>query len=139
MALIPKFQGDTGMMADTALSGMAAIALYFVSFTPSLAAVPSSLGAAERCTIYSGLPGNWGKDPRAGMVHLNGGEFTLGTTLGYEEERQEVKTRVNSFWIDQTEVTVAQFAAFVKATGYVSEAEREGGGGSCLRCRAQKS
>ena len=139
MALIPKFQGDTGMMADTALSGMAAIALYFVSITPSLAAVPFSLGAAERCTIYSGLPDNWGSDPRAGMVHLNGGEFTLGTTLGYEEERQEVKTRVNSFWIDQTEVTVAKFAAFVKATCYVSEAEREGGAGSCLRRRTLKS
>jgi formylglycine-generating enzyme required for sulfatase activity len=34
---------------------------------------------------------------------------------------------VTGFWIDQTEVTVAQFAAFVRATAYVTEAERDGG------------
>ena len=33
-----------------------------------------------------------------------------------------------SFWIDATEVTNAQFAAFVAATGYVTDAERQGGG-----------
>jgi formylglycine-generating enzyme required for sulfatase activity len=31
---------------------------------------------------------------------------------------------VDGFWMDQTEVTNAQFAAFVKATGYVTVAER---------------
>jgi hypothetical protein len=31
-----------------------------------------------------------------------------------------------SFWIDRTEVTNAQFAAFVQATGYVTDAERAG-------------
>jgi formylglycine-generating enzyme required for sulfatase activity len=61
------------------------------------------------------------------MVYVNGGEFTLGTLLGYEEERGEVQSKVDGFWIDQTEVTVAQFADFVKATGYVTEAERDGG------------
>ncbi|WP_273831267.1 SUMF1/EgtB/PvdO family nonheme iron enzyme, partial [Serratia bockelmannii] len=35
--------------------------------------------------------------------------------------------RVSGFWIDQTEVTNAQFAAFVTATGYVTDAERQGG------------
>ncbi|MCX2581878.1 SUMF1/EgtB/PvdO family nonheme iron enzyme, partial [Klebsiella pneumoniae] len=29
------------------------------------------------------------------------------------------------FWIDQTEVTVAQFASFVKATGYITVAEKQ--------------
>jgi formylglycine-generating enzyme required for sulfatase activity len=51
----------------------------------------------------------------------------MGTRLGYEEEQGEIKTRVKGYWIDQTEVTVAEFAAFVTATGYQSEAEREGG------------
>lgn len=89
---------------------------------------PVHLGSSQLCDHYSGLPDNWTKDSRAGMVYLSGGEFILGTTLGYEEERQEIKTRVQGFWIDQTEVTVAQFAAFVKATSYITEAEREGGG-----------
>jgi formylglycine-generating enzyme required for sulfatase activity len=36
--------------------------------------------------------------------------------------------RIGSFSIDRTEVTVADFAAFVAATGTVTRAEREGGG-----------
>jgi len=84
------------------------------------------LGSKQRCAQYTGLPPKWGQDAQAGMVHLAGGEFVLGTKLGYEDERQEANTRVAGFWIDQTEVTVAQFASFVKATGYVTEAERDG-------------
>jgi formylglycine-generating enzyme required for sulfatase activity len=33
--------------------------------------------------------------------------------------------RVDGFWMDRTEVTNRQFAAFVRATGYVTVAERE--------------
>ena len=110
------------------LLGAAILGLYFVFAAQCPAATSTLLGTAALCAGYSGLPSQWGNDPLAGMVQVNGGEFILGTTLGYEEERQELKTQVNSFWIDQTEVTVAQFAAFVKATGYVTEAEREGGG-----------
>jgi formylglycine-generating enzyme required for sulfatase activity len=35
---------------------------------------------------------------------------------------------LGGFWIDRTEVTNAQFAAFVADTGYETTAEREGGG-----------
>ncbi|MFK7891548.1 MAG: formylglycine-generating enzyme family protein [Granulosicoccus sp.] len=38
------------------------------------------------------------------------------------------RVRVGSFEIDQTEVTVAQFASFADRTGLVTAAEREGGG-----------
>ena len=34
------------------------------------------------------------------------------------------RVRVDGFWIDRTEVTNAEFAAFVEATGYVTTAER---------------
>ena len=84
------------------------------------------LGSKEHCVQYPGLPPKWGQDARAGMVHLAGGQFVLGTQFGYEDERQEANTQVSGFWIDQTEVTVAQFASFVKATGYVTEAEKQG-------------
>lgn len=36
--------------------------------------------------------------------------------------------QVGEFWIDRTEVSVAAFARFAEATGFVSEAERRGGG-----------
>lgn len=87
-----------------------------------------ALGNAAQCAQYAGLPADWKTEHRAGMLAIPAGEFLLGTNLGYAEERIEVKTAVKAFWIDQTEVTVAQFTSFVEATGYVTEAEREGGG-----------
>ena len=69
-----------------------------------------------------------------GMVKLPGGEFMMGTSglfqteygpKEFPEEKPQHKVRVNGFWIDETEVTNAQFAAFVKATNYVTYAERE--------------
>lgn len=88
-----------------------------------------ALGSESRCAAYGGLPPGWGQERRAGMVRLEGGEFQLGSYGGYPDERPagEGRTRVAAFWIDQTEVTNAQFASFVQATGYVSEAERQGG------------
>jgi sulfatase modifying factor 1 len=68
------------------------------------------------------------------MIHLPSGRFTMGhsgpieTASGpsrYAEEEPEHEVAVNGFWIDKTEVTNAQFAAFVKATNYVTFAETE--------------
>jgi formylglycine-generating enzyme required for sulfatase activity len=42
----------------------------------------------------------------------------------YPEEGPIHATHVVGFWMDRTEVTNAQFAEFVKATGHVSQAER---------------
>ncbi len=87
-----------------------------------------ALGSVAGCRAYSGLPANSAVDPLAGMVKIAGGRFTPGTEGGYSDERPFVPVTVGDFWIDRTEVTRAQFAAFVAATGYVTEAERNGGG-----------
>ncbi|HEX8606285.1 MAG TPA: formylglycine-generating enzyme family protein [Pseudoduganella sp.] len=86
------------------------------------------LGDEPSCAAYGGLPAGWGSDAHAGMVHVEGGSFVFGSERGYPDERpaQPGLTRVKGFWIDRTEVTRAQFAAFVAATGYVTEAERQG-------------
>ncbi|WP_228527869.1 formylglycine-generating enzyme family protein [Pararhodonellum marinum] len=62
-----------------------------------------------------------------GMVWIPGGTFTMGTNEkeAYPAERPAVKKKVEGFWMDQTEVTNAQFREFVKATGYLTVAERE--------------
>lgn len=86
----------------------------------------AQLGTPRQCAAYAGLPQGWGRSRTAGMVRVAGGEFIPGTTHGYPDERPAGKVRVRPFWIDQTEVTVAQFAAFVQATGYVTDAERQG-------------
>lgn len=61
-----------------------------------------------------------------GMVWIPGGEFTMGSTdpLARRDESPVHRVRVDGFWMDKTEVTNAQFRAFVEATGYVTVAER---------------
>jgi formylglycine-generating enzyme required for sulfatase activity len=87
------------------------------------------LGSEAACTGYSGLPRGWAADPHAGMAWVAAGSFRFGSVRGYPDERpaDPGKVRVDGFWIDQTEVTFAQFAAFVHTTGYVTQAEHQGG------------
>ena len=60
------------------------------------------------------------------MVYLPGGEFMRGSTdpLARPDEAPVHRVRISGFWIDRTEVTNAQFAAFAEATGYRTVAER---------------
>src|SRR3954447_9326339 len=64
------------------------------------------------------------------MVLLPGGQFLMGTDdrEGYpaDGEGPVRKIRLNPFWIDRAAVSNSQFAAFVEATGYVTEAEKFG-------------
>ena len=61
---------------------------------------------------------------QTGMVRLSGGTFLMGSNEGYSEERPAREVRVGAFWIDVHEVTNREFDAFVRATGYVTVAER---------------
>lgn len=58
-----------------------------------------------------------------GMVWVPAGNLAFGDTL-YPEEQPLRDTPVAGFWMDRTEVRNDEFAAFVKATGYVTVAER---------------
>ena len=62
-----------------------------------------------------------------GMLWVPGGEFLMGSDhkLAQRNERPAHKVRVGGFWMDRTHVTNAQFAAFVRATAYVTTAERK--------------
>ena len=61
-----------------------------------------------------------------GMVWIPGGEFTMGTNAAdaWSDERPAHRVAVDGFWLDAHEVTNAQFAAFIDATGYQTTAER---------------
>lgn len=71
-----------------------------------------------------------------GMVWIPGGEFSMGAVdpLGQDanvvgmqattDSRPIHRVYVDGFWMDATEVTNLEFAKFVKATGYVTVAER---------------
>ena len=58
-----------------------------------------------------------------GMVLVPGGLFAMGANDAYPEEAPVHNVEIDSFWIDPTTVTNAQFAAFVAATGHVTVAE----------------
>lgn len=83
------------------------------------AATPADDGL---CGRYGGLPD--GNGPHAGMVSVPGGRFQMGDNDHYAEEAVQHEVQVGGFWIDRTDVTNAQFARFVAATGYVTVAER---------------
>jgi len=62
-----------------------------------------------------------------GMRWIPAGEFTMGTSdaNSHPNERPAHRVRLEGFWIDETLVTNAQFARFVKATGYRTTAEQK--------------
>ena len=72
--------------------------------------------------------------PPKGMVWIPGGEFSMGAqeapmegAVGMQattDSRPIHRVYVDGFYMDKTDVTNAQFAAFVKATGYVTIAEK---------------
>jgi formylglycine-generating enzyme len=96
--------------------------------------------ATETSVSPGFLPTAENRDPPPGpapesMVWIPGGEFSMGAqdppgmsdTVGMQataDSRPVHRVFVDGFWMDETEVTNAQFAAFVKATGYVTVAER---------------
>lgn len=61
-----------------------------------------------------------------GMVWISGGSFTMGSKDDSSRlnEGPPHTVRVDGFWIDEHTVTNAQFESFVKATGYVTTAEK---------------
>lgn len=62
-----------------------------------------------------------------GMAWIPSGTFLMGSDseLAQPNERPTHTVQVDGFWIDTTHVTNAQFAQFVKETGYITTAERK--------------
>jgi len=96
-----------------------------------MAGTMADVFAAPRpaCALASGIPTGFGpgsasQPNSAGMKSVPAGRFRLGSDSGYAEERGGRAVDVPAFMIDEHEVTNAQFAAFVRATGYITDAER---------------
>jgi formylglycine-generating enzyme required for sulfatase activity len=100
-------------------------------------AVPDSPAAAAPVSAVSPIA----LEVHDGRVKLPGGTFRMGTAdapelpaVAREHVAAQGETPVHEvtlapFWIDAREVTVAQFAGFVRATGYRTDAERFGWSG----------
>ena len=63
---------------------------------------------------------------KEGMVWIPSGTFTMGSDApqARPDEAPKHQVQLEGFWMDKTEVTNSQFAAFIEATGYVTTAEK---------------
>jgi formylglycine-generating enzyme len=113
------------------------VATYRLARTPSPEPESISRPSSTSRAVFAPTVERLVKPPTAapaGMVWIPGGEFSMGSDAasdslcrlpGVTRDAQPVhRVAVDPFWMDATEVTNAQFAAFVKATGYVTIAER---------------
>lgn len=103
---------------------------WLVIVTPGLLALltactstPKKEEAATQREQTAALPPD---SVRENMVWIPGGSYMMGTNNPEFPDASPVHpVTVDGFWMDAHEVTNAQFAEFVKATGYVTVAERE--------------
>jgi formylglycine-generating enzyme required for sulfatase activity len=95
----------------------------------ALAVAAASVGVAGYRCIDGPAPLTLG-DGRTGpkdMVWIPGGAFTMGSEHPHAlpNEGPAHRVKLSGFWVDRYDVTNAQFARFVAATGYVTTAERK--------------
>src|SRR3546814_18272301 len=85
--------------------------------------IPVSFGLQDPFPVE--LANNKGSGSTENMVWIDGGTFDMGgdNDQASADEFPKHKVSVDGFWMDVTEVTNAQFAAFVEATAYVTTAE----------------
>ena len=115
------------------LTGLVVV-LAFTHSRSTTAGAPSPPAAATFLSTLSNRNPAPGAAPE-GMAWIPGGEFSMGIQDprglpnggpdSMADARPIHRVYVDGFWMDQTHVTNEQFARFVKATGYVTLAERK--------------
>jgi len=109
------------------------VLLFFVGCnrdsTPSPAAVPTAPVVVRAPTADATADQPIVEEPHptpAGMRWIPGGSFTMGSNNPkFPDELPAHRVTLDGFWIDETEITNAQFREFVEATGYVTVAEKK--------------
>jgi len=123
--------------ASAAVAGAAVVAFHKQPAATTVhASSPAPAAAATTAVFEPTIPNKKVPPAKApeGMVWIPGGEFSMGAqdapmehAVGMQatvDSRPIHRVYVDGFFIDKTDVTNAEFAAFVKATGYVTVAEK---------------
>jgi sulfatase modifying factor 1 len=92
----------------------------FWATPPAVLAAAISIAAVSNPTPHPAVC----RLPDRSEVHIAGGTFQMGSAEYYAEEGPLHQETVAPFWIDRYDVTNAEFASFVAATHYVTDAER---------------
>lgn len=133
VSLMTLVSMTTGLALDKRLSPLRAKAAEH----STMPAVKASSGQMTAVGFGPTVP-NIGPAPEKGpdgMVWIPGGEFSMGAQhppgmddVGMKatvDSRPVHRVYVDGFFMDKTDVTNAQFEKFVKATGYITVAERK--------------
>lgn len=110
-----------------------AISCTSIGLTPNDSVLYMHQGGQEFKPSFVNTDNPKGSTPE-GMVWIPGGEYSMGSInpkgmdgggdIAMDDARPVHRVYVDGFFMDATEVTNAQFAAFVKATGYVTFSEK---------------
>ncbi len=121
------------VIATIVIPSATAIAVVPPSATPTNTPTPSPEPPSGQPPATASLHDTWVR-PADGMtmVYVPGGTFQMGSdednSDADSDEFPQHSVTLDAFWIDQTEVSVAQFHKFVSETGYETKAERDGQG-----------
>jgi sulfatase modifying factor 1 len=116
----PRLPRDCGRLAIVSCLTINYTAIVIIALACNACSQRASSSPKSQLTGVDALHGT------GDMVWIPGGEFLMGSDhrSARPNERPVHKVRVHGFWIGRTPVTNAQFNKFVKATGYVTTAER---------------
>jgi formylglycine-generating enzyme required for sulfatase activity len=110
------------------LTGAIAAVIYLQSSRPRINV--SHLATAQPIPLNPKIASARGAQPRdADLIMIPGGIVQIGNNSGPPGEYPAFQYTSRGFLMDHTPVTVAQFAAFVRDTGYKTDTERYGSGG----------
>jgi formylglycine-generating enzyme required for sulfatase activity len=70
--------------------------------------------------------GQGGEDTPDNMKLIRGGTFQMGSSDGESDEKPVHSVTVGDFYLGMYEVTVSEFKTFIDATGYRTDADKEG-------------
>ena len=126
------------------IPGTSFIGLFVLIFSCQNKNTPSTIGYADSIPIQLKADSiylnekeffemQFSKDHYA--IQIPAGEFTMGSDQGEDKELPIHRVHLDEYWISKYPITVDQFARFVEATGYITDAEKgegswiEDGGG----------
>jgi formylglycine-generating enzyme required for sulfatase activity len=113
---------DSAVGAPQTASGVTAPEKFQVASRPNEKAPPGMVWVKGGTFSMGAPPENNETSQRA--KGATGKPICHGLMTGFADAQPAHQVYVDSFWMDATEVTNAQFAAFVKATNYKTIAER---------------